>query len=130
MVAARGGVLTCAPMLTKILFTLAVIAGVVMLVRLRNRAVPGRATAPDESEHGFRWLALVAVGLMIIGSAYFIWQTWRDASEVMVLRVVDTRSGQVTEYQAYRSDLDGRTFRTVDGRRITLAETERLETRD
>lgn len=116
-------------MLTKILFTLAVIAAVVMLVRLRARAAPVQA-APDESAQGFRWLALVAVGLMVIGSAFFIWQTWRDASEVMVLRVVDTRSGHVTEYQAYRSDVDGRSFRTLDGRHITLAETERLETRD
>lgn len=116
-------------MLTKILFTLAVIAAVVMLVRLRARAAPAQ-TVPDESAQGFRWLALVAVGLMVIGSAFFIWQTWRDASEVMVLRVVDTRSGHVTEYQAYRSDVDGRSFRTVDGRHITLAETERLETRD
>lgn len=117
-------------MLSKILFTLAVIAAVVLLFRLRARPVPQAEAAPDETAQGFRWLALLAVGLMILGSAYFIWQTWRDASEVLVLKVVDTRSGHVTEYRAYRSDLDGRSFRTLDGRRITLAETERLEVRD
>lgn len=117
-------------MITKLLFTLAVIAGVVLLVKLRRRPVPQHAPEPDETAQGFRWLALVAVGLIVLGSALFVWQAWRDASEVLVLKVVDTRSGQVTEYQVYRSDLDGRSFRTLDGRRITLAETERLEVRD
>lgn len=116
-------------MISKILFTLAVIAGVILLVKLRRRQVPA-APVEDETAQGFRWLALVAVGLMIIGSAFFIWQAWRDASEVLVLKVIDTRSGQVTEYRAYRSDIEDRSFRTVDGRRVSLAETERLEMRD
>ena len=117
-------------MISKILFTLAVIAAVILLVKIRRRPVPQPSQAPDETAQGFRWLALAAVGLMIIGSAIFIWQSWRDASEVLVLQVVDTRTGQVTEYQAYRNDVDDRVFRTVDGRRISLAETERLEVRD
>jgi hypothetical protein len=117
-------------MISKILFTIAVIAAVILLVKLRRRPVPQTTQAEDETAHGFRWLALFAVGLMVIGSAIFIWQAWRDASEVLMLRVIDSRSGQVTEYRAYRSDVDGRSFRTVDGRRISLAETERLEVRD
>lgn len=114
-------------MLTKLLFTLAVAVGIFLLVKLRSRPVPPHTPPPDETAQGFRWLALVAVGLIVIGSAIFIWKAWRDATEVLVLRVIDTQTGKVTEYQAYRSDLDGRTFRTLDGRRITLAETERLE---
>lgn len=117
-------------MVTKILFTLAVIAGVILLVRLRQRAGTVATAEPDETRQGFRWLALFAVLLIVLGSALFLWQAWRDASEVMVLRVVDTRTGKVTVYEAYRSDVEGRSFRTVDGRRILLAETERLETRD
>jgi hypothetical protein len=120
-------------MISKILFTIAIIAGVVLLVRFRNRVPPRQAPAPavpDETAQGFRWLALFAVALILAGSAFFIWQTWRDASEVLVLRVIDTRSGQVTEYRAYRSDVEDRVFRTLDGRRISLAETERLEVRD
>jgi hypothetical protein len=117
-------------MISKILFTLAVIAGVVLLVKLRRRQPQATASVPDETAQGFRWLALFAVALILIGSAFFIWQTWRDASEVLVLRVVDTRSGQVTEYRAYRNDIEDRVFRTLDGRRISLAETERLEVLD
>lgn len=118
-------------MISKILLTIVIIAGVVLLVKFRNR-VPPQPTpaAPDETAQGFRWLALFAVALILAGSAFFIWQTWRDASEVLLLQVVDTRSGKVTEYQAYRRDVEDRVFRTVDGRRISLAETERLEVRD
>lgn len=117
-------------MISKILFTISVIAAVILFVKLRRRQVPQTPQAEDETAQGFRWLALVAVGLMVIGSGIFVWQAWRDASEVLVLKVIDTRSGQVTEYRAYRSDVDGRAFRTVDGRRISLAETERLEVLD
>jgi hypothetical protein len=116
-------------MISKILFTLAVIAGVFLLVKLRRRR-PVAAAPPDETAQGFRWLALFAVALILVGSAFFLWQTWRDASEVLVLRVIDTRSGKVSEYRAYRSDVEGRVFRTLDGRRISLAETERLEVQD
>lgn len=82
---------------------------------------------PHETEGGFRWLALAAVALMLIGSAIFLYQAWRDMTEVLTVQVIDTRSGGVSEYQVYRSDLEGREFRTLQGRRIILAETERLE---
>lgn len=118
-------------MITKILFTLAIIVGVVLLVKFRGRVPQSAQPAqPDETAQGFRWLAFFAVLLILIGSAFFIWQTWRDASEILVLRVIDTRTQQVTEYRAYRSDIKDRVFRTVDGRRISLAETERLEVLD
>ena len=117
-------------MINKILFTLVVIGGIFLLVKLRRRRPPVPEPVPDETAQGFRWLALFAVALILAGSAFFVWQTWRDASEVLVLKVIDTQTGEVTEYRAYRSDVDGRSFRTVDGRRITLAETDRLEQSD
>jgi NADH:ubiquinone oxidoreductase subunit 2 (subunit N) len=118
-------------MISKLLFTVSVIVAVILLVKLRSRPAPPAATkAPDETAQGFRWLALLAAALMVIGSAIFMWQSWRDASEVVLLKVIDTQTGQVTEFRAYRGDIDGRSFRTVDGRRITLAETDRLERSD
>lgn len=113
-------------MIGKILFTVAIIAGVVLFMRWQAQRRPG-VSQPHETEGGFRWLALAVVALMVIGSAIFIYQAWRDMSEVLEVAVVDAGSGQVTRYQVYRSDLDERGFRTVDGRRIILAETERVE---
>jgi hypothetical protein len=64
---------------------------------------------------------------MLTGSGMFLYQQWRDAYQVVTLRVVDSRSGHAATYQAYRGDIEGRSFRTLDGRTITLAEVERLE---
>ena len=75
-----------------------------------------------------RLLALAVVVLMLLGSAYLLYEHWRDGSEVIFIRVVDAGSGRAVEYRAQRGDIMDREFVTVDGRRIVLAETERLET--
>ena len=71
---------------------------------------------------------MAAVVLMLLASGYLLYQHWRDGSEVIFIRVVDASSGRSAEYQAQRGDIDDREFVTTDGRRVVLAETERLET--
>ncbi|WP_456373723.1 hypothetical protein [Thiolapillus sp.] len=116
-------------MLTKIVFTLAVIGIVIFLTRFRGR--PARRPSPvARQEHRSPWtkgLVLAVVSIMTAGSALGLWLYWRDAHQVMQIWVVDSRSGHRSEYQAYRGSLDGRGFETVDGRRVHLAETERME---
>jgi len=121
-----GAVVHCRPMIGKILFTVAIIVGVILFVRWRAQRRPDVAQS-HETEEGFRWLALAVVALMVIGSAIFVYQAWRDMSEVLEVAVVDAGSGKLSRYQVYRGDLEDREFRTVDGRRIILAETERIE---
>jgi hypothetical protein len=41
---------------------------------------------------------------------------------------VDASSGRAAEYRAQRGDIEDREFVTTDGRRVVLADTERLET--
>ena len=65
---------------------------------------------------------------MLLASAYFLYEYWRDRNEVIFIRVVDAGSGRAAEYQAQRGDIQEREFVTTDGRRIVLAATERLET--
>lgn len=119
-------------MISKILFTAAVIAGVIFLARFRYRrvaAAPAAARAPVPAMRGMmRWLAAAVVLLMISGTALYLYLDWRAATEVLEVRVIDARSGRVVTYEAYRGDVEQRSFRTLDGRRVTLAETERMET--
>ncbi len=116
-------------MLTKIIFTLAVVGLVILVARFRGR--PARTPAPAVREKpGKAWMkgmALAVIGIMIAGSMLAIWLFWRDAHQVMQVRVIDSRSGRVSEYRAYRGSLEERSFETLDGRRVRLAETERLE---
>lgn len=124
-------------MLGKILFTIAVILVVVLFWRARRPRNDGgyrepRLVNPDPATPARRWpvrgLALGVVALMLATSAYLLYEHWRDASEVIYIRVVDASSGRAAEYRAARGDIDDRSFTTVDGRHIILADTERLET--
>ncbi|WP_456446534.1 hypothetical protein [Thiolapillus sp.] len=116
-------------MLTKLVFTLAVIGVVILLVRFRGRPARAPVQVPP-ARSGAPWmkgLALGVVTLMVLGSALGFWLYWRDAHQVMQVWVIDSQTGHRSEYRAYRGSLEGRSFETLDGRRVRLAETERLE---
>jgi len=121
-------------MIGKILFTLAVILLVALIWRTRSprpaaEQAPPRLVNPSVARRSpLRLLAMAAVVLMLLASSYLLYEHWRDGSEVIFIRVVDAGSGRAAEYQAQRGDIEDREFLTTDGRRIVLAETERLET--
>lgn len=123
-------------MLGKIIFTAAVIGAVVAFLRFRQRrsqevarAEP-RVVNPSAASKRMPigWLASGAVVVMLIASGVLLYNYWKDANELIYVRVVDASSGNAIQYQVYRGDLEERAFLTVDGVRITLAATERLET--
>lgn len=121
-------------MIGKVLLTIAVILVVALIWRTRSPArlparQPPRLINPrTQRRWPIRGLAIGAVVLMLLGSGYLLYEHWRDSSEVIYIRVVDASSGRAAEYRAARGDIGERTFTTVDGRHIVLAETERLET--
>jgi hypothetical protein len=119
-------------MFMKLLLTLLVIAGAVVAVKLRNRPPPVAAiSAPACSERPKSPLPRIAayglVLISLIGVGFYFFHQWRDAYQMVSVRVIDTRSGNAVVYEAYKGDVEGRSFRTVDGRIVTLAEVERLE---
>ena len=121
-------------MIGKIFFTLAVILLVALIWRTRSprpaagQAPPRLVNPPLSRRSPVRALAVAAVVLMLLASGYLLYEHWRDGSEVIFIKVVDAGSGRTAEYRAQRGDIQDREFMTTDGRRIVLAETERLET--
>lgn len=121
-------------MLGKILFTIAVILVVAMIWRTRSlhqvghRPAPRLLNPPAGRRLPMRVLALAVIVLMLLASGVLLYDHWRDTNEVIQIRVVDATTGRATEYRAQRGDIEDREFVTTDGRRIVLAETERLET--
>ena len=122
-------------MLMKLLLMVLVIAGAVFAVRMRQppaNAAYAHAPLPVRPRGGRRALVRLAaatvVVLMILGSGLFLFQQWRDAQRIVTVRVIDTGSGRSVTYEVYQGDLEGRSFRTTDGRVVTLAEVERMET--
>lgn len=121
-------------MIGKLLFTIGVILVVALVWRTRSprpttgSAAPRLINPSTQRRSPIRALAVGAVVLMLLASGYLLYEHWRDGSEVIFIRVVDAGSGRAAEYRAQRGDIQDREFVTTDGRRIVLAETERLET--
>lgn len=118
-------------MFLKLLLTALVIAGALLTLRMRSQkqytASAPLLNAAEGRKPMLKFLAAGIVALMLAGSALYLYHQWRDAYQVVTVRVVDTRSDRATTYQVYKGDIDGRSFVTTDGRTVTLAEVERLE---
>lgn len=120
-------------MFMKLLLTALVIAGAIFTLRLRRR----RSSATTQQRPLLQPPArrsplprLAAYGVLVImlaGAGLYLYHQWRDAYQVVTVRVIDTRSGNAAVYKAYKGDVEGRSFETVDGRSVALAEVERLE---
>jgi hypothetical protein len=73
-----------------------------------------------------RTAAYALVALMVVGSGFYLFQDWEHRRTVVDVQVVNPATGAVETYQARRGDIDGRSFTTTDGRRIRIADMERL----
>lgn len=134
----RFAVLPYRAMITKILFTAAVIAIVYLVAKNRSqgaggapsaRSIPpaGRTRRSAKPDPLLRYLAYGLLGVMLLGSGTFIFMEWQDQYRVITVRVINTNTGDALTYQARRGDVKDRSFSTLDGRRVVLAAVERLE---
>ena len=125
-------------MLTKILFTALVIAVVVAVARYRARRMNDRQRPVVINPHAatpssvgtvipYRLLGYSLLAVMIAGTTLYFYLDWEENRRVVSVRVINIDSGQSTTYRAYRGDVDGRRFETLDGRVVTLADAERME---
>jgi len=122
-------------LLGKILLTAAVIFGVLVYLRYRNQqSMPAASAGPRvinpaaPKRRAIGWLASGAVVIAILGSGFWLYDYWQEQNAVLYVRVVDAGTGHMTDYRAYRGDIRDREFVTIEGTRVRLARTERLET--
>jgi hypothetical protein len=121
-------------MLGKILITGVVILIAYLTIRsgTRRRAGSGTASLPSRQEPplptgALRTLAYGMATVLMAGSLLWMYLDYRSAREVVTVRVINASTGSVTTYRARRSDVQGRQFNTLDGRRVTLADVDRME---
>jgi hypothetical protein len=125
-------------MFMKLLLTLLVIGGALVTLRLRAQrrlnppAQQARLVNPPLPDHGRRRLWVVFSGALMLlaltGAGFYIYHQWMDSYQEVTIRVIDSQTGKEIHFKAYKGDIDGRSFVTLDGRRVTLAESERMET--
>jgi|TARA_B110000014_G_scaffold260657_1_gene250833 hypothetical protein len=116
-------------LLTKILFTLAVILVVALVFRVKNTpAKPATAVTPVPSKGGVSatMVAYTLLGLVIAISALVFVLHWQDQHQVIDIQVTNSQ-GEALKYQAYKKAIEGRRFTTVDGVSVDLADSDRIE---
>lgn len=113
-------------MIRQLLLTALVI--VVVFLVLRWRRGPSRDAQPaarrGPSPQALAGWALL--GIMVLGASVTFYLQWSEAHEVVTIEVVDGRSGERTRYQVYRKEVGDRRFRTVDGREVSLGQSDRM----
>ena len=123
-------------MITKILFTAAVIGIVFFLLGRRTRSSRPAALPPKPAvqrpgslidSRFTRIAAYTVVVTMVFAMGLFAYREWEDAYRIVNIRVINARTGDMVTYQAHKRDVEGRRFLTLDGRLVTLAEVERME---
>ena len=117
-------------MIWKLLLTCLVIAGAVIVLKRRGQRMQQVASqqppAPAASSSAIKFAAVGVVVIGLLGAGLYLYFQWQDNYQIVTVRVIDTRSGSESTYQAYKGDIDSRTFYTTEGRQVTLAEVERL----
>jgi hypothetical protein len=118
-------------MITKILFTLAVIALVTWFFSARRGAKPRLREVINpalikQKKHMLQ-AALAFMGIMVIAAGIIVYHDISAPPAVVTVHVINTQSGEKISYRAIKDDIQGDSFTTLDGRRIYVAGVERLE---
>ncbi len=120
-------------MITKLLLTLGVILAAWLVLRNRQKRViavanqPRLAAQPSRGVNPWKWGGYILIGVMILGSGLFLYAQWQDRYRVVTVSVINTQTGERIDYQAHRMDVAERSFLTLDGREVSVANTERIE---
>ncbi|RDE22549.1 hypothetical protein DV711_08125 [Motiliproteus coralliicola] len=121
-------------MLTKILVTALVIFACYLFIRYkRGQALPAPArpkrdsAAEQSAQKPIRMLALGLCLVSLLASGAFLGFRWWDDQRLLQVRVINADNGEVVEYQAYKGDVEGRSFITIYGQQVSIAASERME---
>ena len=129
-------------MLGKILLTIGIILIAILFLRKhrqdqrlrvqklqghKRHALPGPDIAAKPPLSDYRFAAYLFLALMFGGGSYLYYLRWQDdTSLITVILHSDSAASPVT-YQVYKNQLETRAFTTVDGVRVTVASSERME---
>ncbi|MEE4638259.1 MAG: hypothetical protein V2J42_05935 [Wenzhouxiangella sp.] len=121
-------------MIKQALITLLVALIVIVVARINRGREQARArgdTGPADEEPWYQSttaiVGFIFAGIVILSTAGVTWLRYQHANEVVQVEVVEPSSGTRAVYQVRRKDLGEREFRTVDGREVSLASSDRVE---
>ncbi len=120
-------------MLLKVLLTLAVILAVALIFRVKNQPRQASSTEteiePTKSGVSSRAVVYTILALIVSISILIFVLHWSEQHEIINIRVTNSQ-GELINYQAYKKDIEGRRFTTLDGVDVTLGTSDRVEMLD
>ncbi|MDX1490689.1 MAG: hypothetical protein R3332_05345 [Pseudohongiellaceae bacterium] len=128
-------------MLGKFFLTLVVILIAILVLRKRRQEerrartqASGQPSINSESTpelkpqlSDFRFAAYLFLVLMLGTGSYLFYQRWQDDNQIITITLHREGNSPAIHYKVFKKDLDERSFTTVDGIRVTVASSERME---
>ncbi len=118
-------------MLSKLVFTLAVVALAYLAIRSRSRALGSKGPVSPRSTSvrsvSPRVVAYIFLAVAVFTGAFLFLLEWYDDRQVITVRVINSRTGEAAVYEAHKGKVYGRRFETLDGRLVTVADVDRVE---
>lgn len=122
-------------MLGKAVLTLVVIIIAILVVKQRNDQETGKSASAHRQKgktdnamsSDLRFAAYMFLILMFGTGAFMYYQRWQDDHTVLTVYLYRDGQSTPTSYEVYKFQLDSRSFTTVQGVRITVADNERME---
>lgn len=116
-------------MITKILFTLAVIMICMWMLSARAKPELKRVANPAVARNKklIRNAALAFMAVMVVAASVMIYLEVDERGEVVTVRVINTQSGASTSYRVKKNDIHSDGFTTMDGVQVFVASIERIE---
>ncbi len=122
-------------MLREALITVLVAVIVIVVARVRRgRQAAREQSRSAEAEKEEPWyrspsaiVGFIFAGLVIVSATAVTGYRFWYANQIVQVEVIDPGTDSRTVYQVRRRDLGEREFRTVDGRRVSLGSSDRVE---
>ena len=119
-------------MITKILFTILVIFGVIIFARAKREkeisaANNTKPAEPSEGEKMFRQGAFLFLIFMALSALAMFYFELGERYATVSVHVVNTQTGERVTYQAEQKDIKSNSFKTLEGRTVYVADIERIE---
>ncbi len=118
-------------MLTKIVFTLLVMVVVALVFRNKHsgRTAPEQTVSIEPGAFSTRAVAYGILGILVTISITVFIFSYHSDNRIVTIRVI-AEDGISTIYQARQKFIKGRQFVTLDGTRVTLGQSDRIEKED
>ena len=118
-------------MLTKILFTVIVIVIVLLVYQARFKPVARTVQKIKPGDSTFvkppKWVIYTVVCVLASASGVVYFFKWQADNSIITIHVVSVEQEDPAIYKALQKNIKGRTFTTLDGRLVTLGDSDRIE---